>query len=73
MNKDTAISTSFYIGWLYVFEVNKFINNLINNHGLNISYEQKIGFFENKFTIFGSQKDVYSVSAYIEKWFNEMT
>lgn len=72
MNRNKSselISTSFYVGWLYVFEVKNFLNNLIEEYGMSFIYEQKIGLFENKFIIYGSQKEIYSVCAYIEKWF----
>lgn len=39
------ISTNLYIGWLYVFEIKRFLNNLIEVKGMSFSYEQKIGLF----------------------------
>jgi hypothetical protein len=63
------ISTSFYVGWLYVFSVKNFLDSLISKYDYKITYEQKIGVFENQFFIYGNPKEVYSVSAHIENWF----
>lgn len=72
MNKSQSsemISTKFYVGWLYVFEINRFLNKLIKEYGMSFSYEHKIGLFQNEFIIHGNQKEVYSVCAHIEQWF----
>lgn len=63
------ISTSFYVGWLYVFSVKNFLDNLIYKYDYKITYQQKIGVFENQFFIYGNPKEVYSVSSHIENWF----
>ncbi len=63
------ISTSFYVGWLYVFSVKNFLDNLISKYDYKITYQQKIGIFENQFFVYGNPKEVYSVSAHIEHWF----
>lgn len=64
------VSTKFSVGWLYTRQVRDYLHDLINNKNYSISFEEKLGFFENHFFIHGPQRELYSIHRHLTQWFN---
>lgn len=62
------IAANLFVGWLYVRSVREYLEDLINDKGWPISFYEKIGFFENKFVVYGKQNDLIHISNHISAW-----
>ncbi len=72
MNKGYSsemVSTVFSVGWFYLKPVRTYLNDLIENKGWPIKYEESIGFFENKIAVYGTQRDVMYIHHKVEQYF----
>lgn len=66
------ISTTFYIGWYYLKTVRNYLNDIIENKGWPIQYEESMWIFENKFVLYGPQSYIMYVKTKIEKYLQEL-
>jgi hypothetical protein len=63
------VSTVFYIGWLYVGQVRNYLNDLIEEKGWPVKYSESVRFFENRFEIYGNQRDVMYIHQKLQQHF----
>lgn len=66
------ISTTFHIGWYYMRTVRDYLNDIIENKKWPVRYEESIGFFENKFVLYGPQRDIMYIHSKIEHYLKNL-
>lgn len=64
------ISTSLHIGWLYLTTIRNYLDDLIENKGYQIQYEESLRLFENKFVLYGTQRDIMYAQNKIQQYLN---
>ena len=67
------LSTVFYVGWFYIQPVRDYLNDLIDNKGWPIRYEESVRIFENKFVVYGTQRDIMYIHQKIQYYFENFT
>lgn len=67
------ISTTLYIGWLYLTTIRNYLNDLIENKGYQIQYEESLRIFENKFVLYGTQRDIMYAQHKIQQYLNGLS
>jgi len=75
MNKGYStemISTNFSIGWLYVGNIRRYLNDIIENQGWPVKYEEKVRFLSNEFTLYGNQRDLVYIQSKIQHYLNNL-
>jgi hypothetical protein len=66
------ISTTFYIGWFYMRAVRDYLNDIIENKKWPVRYEESISFFENKFVLYGPQRDIMYIHYKVENYLKNL-
>jgi len=64
------ISTTLYVGWLYLKNIRNYLNDLIDNKGYQIQYEESLQIFQNKFVLYGTQRDIMYAQNKIQQYLN---
>lgn len=67
------ISTTFYIGWFYLNNIRNYLNDIIEKKGWPIQYEESVRFFENKFVLYGPQRDIMYVQSKIQHYLDNLS
>ena len=64
------ISNTLYVGWLYLKNIRNYLNDLIDNKGYQIQYEESLQIFQNKFVLYGTQRDIMYAQNKIQQYLN---